>query len=154
VKRRWAVVAFAWVVLWMGGAAMIVHRTRQAMTEISEADGSNFWVSETLGSEGMAMQWLLRVPGAEGRFSRLVREGTPLVRVYGACGLYLVGSPELKAARARLASDDAEFKTGGCLRLPMTVRDAVSNLPKSCPNLKVPLRFWAVAELFRLFRVF
>jgi hypothetical protein len=96
-------------------------------------------------------QWALRVPGAEGRFSSLVKEASPEARLLGACGLYLISSHRLESARARLSTDDAEVElAAGCLRFPRPMREVAADLPTYCPRFKMKPSQWMLAEVSSL----
>jgi hypothetical protein len=75
----------------------------------------------------------------------------PAARIFGACGLQVIGSDRFEAARAQLAQDDSEvFVLMGCLGSSRPVRELASELPRLCPHVRASGLQWARAEISRL----
>lgn len=134
-----------WTCLWVACGLVALHRTRGAMLNLQNARHAphRFGVTREL----LDFQWLLRVPGAEGRFTRLVREDAPYAKLFGICGLYLIHSEEFATARDRLSTDTSEIELGSCLRLTTQIRTLVPRLPESCPYFKKGAVQWAAGEI-------
>ena len=143
---RATLAVLAWVSLWSMVGVAIVHRTRRAIAELREAPSVSFVNFGWFTREATDFQWLLHVPGAERRFVQLVEGGSPAARVFGACGLYLLQSEQLDAARDHLSIDDAEVELGGCLRISRQVREMVSDLPGFCDQTRLSVFHWGWAE--------
>src|SRR5262249_23750531 len=143
--------ALIWVSLWAIAGVAVLHRVSVATTELSQAESFRLGGMEGFSREGRDVQWLLRVPGAEGRFSRLVSEGTPAARLFGACGLQVIGSDRFEAAREQLSRDDAEvFILFGCLGSSHRLRELSAELPQFCPRIRAGEFQWAFDEIVRL----
>jgi hypothetical protein len=141
----------AWLLLMVLIAVTAFCRVRVGMTEVRRASGLRFLGLQGYSREAIDFQWLLRAPGAEDRFMQLVERGTPAARIYGVCGLQLIASRHLEAARARLLEDDAELASSvGCLIQYRSVRELAADMPRMCPNFRMDVGSWAVAEAARL----
>jgi hypothetical protein len=146
---RLTVGALIWVSLWAIAGVAMFRRMSIATTELSRA--TSFQLGGLTGPSGDALhlQWLLHVPGAEGRFSELVAEGSPAGKIFGACGLQVIGSDRFEAARKQVAKDDSEVLVIlGCLGSSTPVREV--DLPQLCPHVRVGGLQWAMAEIDRI----
>jgi hypothetical protein len=103
-------------------------------------------------SDGRNMNWFLLPLGLERRSLWLVRHGSPAAQLYGACGLYLAGSPLYEGEAQRLSRDETTINHQmGCFSFETPVKDLAARMPRMCDGLRLPLRFWALAELDALF---
>ncbi len=137
----------AWVSVWALGGIATVRRAQTAMVRLQRAPDLSFFGLNGFSREATDFQWMLRLPGAESRFSRLASEGSSAGKVFGACGLYLVQSDRFEAARARLSSDGTELSMGGCTQYSKSVRELAADLPRICPHLRMESTQWAIAEI-------
>jgi len=97
------------------------------------------------------LQWLLHIPGAEGRASRLAHSASPAARLYGLCGLYLLGSKERVAAARDLERDDGYVTTAfGCIGSPSKVKELAAHLPILCASFRTDLAYTVSYEVRRL----
>ena len=147
--NRLTVGALIWVSLWAIAAVTLFRRMSVATTELRQATSFQLGGLTGLSANALRLQWLLRVPGAEGRFSALVAEGSPAGKIFGACGLQVIGSDRFQAARKELAKDDSEVMVfWGCLGSSMLVREV--DLPQLCPRVRAGGLQWAMAEIDRI----
>ena len=144
---RPSVAAATWVCLWVIGGAATAHRTQGAMAELVRVGSLDLWSITGFTREGRDLQLVLRVPGAEGRLSRLLDVGSPAARVFAACGLYDIGSDRFPAARKRLADDRSDVEFGGCFPTSKPIRELVADLPRLCPHMKLDLWPWVISEV-------
>jgi hypothetical protein len=99
-------------------------------------------------SDGRNLNWFLLPLGLERRSLWLVRHGPPAAQLYGACGLYLAGSPLYEREAQRLSRDETKiWHRMGCLGFDTAVKDLATQMPRMCRGLRAPLRLWALGEL-------
>jgi hypothetical protein len=148
LDRRARLAMSAVVVL--GGA--VAARTLWAVHDVKTAREFNVGGMFGPSTEALDFNWLLLQPGAEQIFRDLVEGGTPASRIYGACGLQLIGSPHYRSAVDALSRDESEFvDVMGCFISHETVKGFVtSRLPRYCHGLKLKPRIFALLELLRL----
>jgi hypothetical protein len=102
-------------------------------------------------SDVLAFQWLMRMPGAESRFTDFAEGAEPGGRLYGACGLYLIASDRYRWAIDRLSKDDAPVRFSyGCLGTSAKVRERVPDLEQDCERLRPEHSPGLRYELYRL----
>ena len=149
--NRLTLAALIWVSLWAIAGVAIFHRASVATTELSHAQSFSLGGLGGPSRESLDLQWLLRVPGAERRFSQLLSAESPAARLFGACGLQVIGSDRFEAAREQLARDDSELLVFyGCLGSSSHLRDLSSELPQLCSHIRASGFEWARAEIGRL----
>jgi hypothetical protein len=125
-----------------GGVAL---RTQRAILRLGGTpvvgDGGLFGVPR----DALDFNWLLRLPGSEAAFDELVEHGSPAARIYGACGLHLVGSPLYRSAVEKLASDESRFSySRGCFGSTEKVNAFVADmLPHICNGMRMRPGTWA-----------
>jgi hypothetical protein len=130
----------------------LVYRTHVASRRLAGAGGFGGPASLTgLTTEAADFQWLLRVPGAKHRFSELVQGASPGARLYGACGLYLLGSERYHSALGLLLKDDSAVTVvQGCLGSTAKVRDFALDLQRDCDALRSDRSPGVFSEVRRL----
>jgi hypothetical protein len=127
-KRLVRILVVAAAICWVG----IVGRTVFASWRLDHA--GTVWGA---GTPVLDFEWLVRLPGADARFSRLVHASSPAARIYGACGLYLSGSEGLRASIDALSNDDSEVLVlYGCIGSTEKVKDFVRDVPGHCEHLR------------------
>ncbi len=147
--NRLTVGALIWASLWAIAGVAVFRRMNVATTELSRATSFQLGGLTGLSDDALHLQWLLRVPGAEGRFSELVAKGSPAGKIFGACGLQAIGSDRFEAARTQLAKDDSEVLVIlGCLGSSKPIREV--DLPQLCPHVRAGGLQWAMAEINRM----
>src|SRR4029079_7686830 len=124
-------------------------RVSVATTELSRATSFQLGGLTGLSGDALHLQWLRRVPWLEARFSQRVAEGSPAGKIFGACGLQVIGSDRFEAARKQLAKDDSEVLVIlGCLGSSTRVPEV--DLPQLCPHVRAGGLQWAMAEIDRI----
>jgi hypothetical protein len=132
-------VATLWGVVFLG----VAHRTQTATQVLAEAT--------TFRGGDPDLQWLLHIPGAEERASRLTHSAYPAAKLYGLCGLYLLGSKQRVGAARDLQRDDAEVRTVfGCLGSSSKVKDLAADLPNLCASFRTDVSYTMAYEVRRL----
>src|SRR5262249_29417983 len=94
-KNRVALGLVAAAILWTtAGASFLTYKAAKHVSQASMFVGGD-----------SDLRWLVRLPGTESWFFKLTSGDSPAGRLYGACGLYLVGSSRFGVARANLTRD-------------------------------------------------
>ena len=96
-------------------------------------------------------QWLLRMPGAEARFSHFAHASSTATRMYGACGLYLSRSERSRAGLEALLNDESDAMVlNGCLASTLKVKDVARDPERYCEPMRPTHSFSLLWEVRRL----